>query len=126
MHPEANPPHVASKKAAKPHRTVTGRVVYNRKMHVFSFSDWARIGRKIPPPQTLEDAIKALMLVGDFWRDLTSYLFGWMPGYKISQLVVSTLRDVFRAALEEYRRWLESGSPAEQNVDKILSIIDGI
>jgi len=113
-------------KNAKPHRTVTGRIVYNRRMHRFTMKDWARIGNNVPPPDDLHEAFEAADVIITAWNKLCDFLFGWMPGYRISRFIVNKEKEILRTGLWELQRWIEPDSVLSKNIDKILGLLDGI
>ena len=51
----------------RPKWTTTGRVVYDRKIHVFSWKDLARVSRAIPEPTTVEDALAILSVAATIY-----------------------------------------------------------
>lgn len=87
--------------SVRPHYTRTGRVVYNRRMHPFTVRDWARIGRKVPPPRDFDEAIHTVGICFELVQSLANYLFGWMPQYRVGKLIYDSLKDILWQALDK-------------------------
>jgi len=126
MHDEGSFQNEPSRRKLPPRKTVTGRIVYNRRLHRFTIRDWARIGEKVPPPENLQEAFRTVGIIYDAWNKIVDYLFGWMPGYRIARLIVDREKEALRAGLWELQRWIPSDSKLNENIDKILGLLDGI
>lgn len=111
---------------AKPRKTITGRVVYNRRLHGFTIKDWARIGRKVPPPTSFDEALTTVSVAFGLVRDLASYLFGWMPQYRISQLVFNEVKPIMEQALGEMQRYLKPEDKRNEVISKLLDLLGAL
>ena len=109
--------------SAKPHWTRTGRVVYNRRMHHFTVRDWARIGRKVPPPSTFIEAATSVGICFELVQSLANYLFGWLPQYRVGKLIFDSLKDILRQALD---KMLEENKDDNNYVEAILKVIEAL
>ena len=109
-------------RSARPHRTVTGRVVYNRRIHYFTIADWSRIGRKVRPPKTVAEAFNTIENIFSLLQDITNYIFGWMPQLQASKMIVSTIKPVLVQALDAWASSIDSS--AEQLRENIFKIED--
>lgn len=111
----------------RPHRTVTGRVVYNRRTHYFTIADWSRIGRKVPPPKTVAEAINTIENIFTLLQDVTNYVFGWMPQLQASKLIFSFVRPVLINALEKWVSSLDSDAvQLQENIYKVMDLLNGL
>lgn len=112
--------------SSKPRKTVTGRVIYNRKLHAFTIRDWARIGRKVPPPSTFNEALQTVGIAFGLVRDLATYLFGWMPQYRLSQLIFNEVKPIVEQALITMTSFLPGDDPKVGKIFKLLDLLGAI
>jgi len=105
----------------RPHTTLTGRVVYTRKQHLFTYKRLVRILETLPSPETVDDAasltLMAVLLGSRMYRMIWSgsrgsgltILRGWFQG--IISVIEWAIRD------------LDLELPVKENLQKVISLI---
>jgi len=120
------PPEKKIPTPGEPKRTWRGRVVYERKLHRFTIKDWARIGRQIPPPEDLFEALRLVPVLFNVTSDITRYILGKVLSYRDTLKVYDRVKEIMKDVCYELLRTLPWNDQRMKNVEMLLSILDSI
>lgn len=105
-----------------PHRTTSGRVVYNRAFHAFGYGDAIRIVRRLPEVDSLKEYLQILgmvLILGDRLRDA---VLRNLYGINLSQ-AAHTVLGFLIPLLQAWRESLPSDSGTAATLDKALELL---
>ena len=107
-------PSKPSRKKKRRHTTYTGRIVYERKKHIFNIKDILRISAKLSEPQNLEEALLQMGLLVKICinilrainRFLKGFEFAWGLVDLIMKIAQEFMTELIQGKAEEFLREL--------------------
>lgn len=107
----------------RPKHTVTGRVVYERKRHEFSYRDVARIAGRLGDPRSVQDFFFLLRTVDALLRNLRQVLFGFQYAEQIRTAAFTSLIRAVADFLSWIAGQLDYKSPIVPILDKAAAAL---
>ena len=108
-----------------PRTTVSGRIVYNRKIHFFTVRDVARIAGKIPDPDTIKDTLRLGWIIVQLVQSLVRGVWANLYGMNF-HTIFPIAREIILALIEAMLEVLDSTDLRRENLHKVRALLSAL